>query len=158
MKTKSAFLILLTICITASIAHAGAGPNLSKGQTVYVPAYSHIYIGTKGNRYPLTITLSIRNIDPAVSIRITHVEFYETQGKFLKAFVSSPVSLPGFASTRYLITQKENEGGSGANFIVEWESDTLCNPPIIEAIMIGTQSQQGISFTSRGVPIVKPKK
>ena len=106
MKTKSAFLILLMICSTASLAQAGSSPNLSKGQTVYVPAYSHIYIGTKGNRYPLTITLSIRNIDPVVPVRITHVEFYETQGKFLKSFVSAPVSLPGFASTRYLITQK----------------------------------------------------
>jgi hypothetical protein len=37
--------------------------------------------------------------------------------------------------------------------MVEWKSekdDEFVNPPIVESIMIGTQIQQGISFTSRG--------
>jgi hypothetical protein len=33
---------------------------------------------------------------------------------------------------------------------VEWKSDKPVNMPIIEAIMIGTQMQQGVSFVSRG--------
>lgn len=34
--------------------------ELSSGQLLYVPAYSHIYIGHKSHPYQL----SIRNIDP----------------------------------------------------------------------------------------------
>ena len=30
------------------------------------------------------------------------------------------------------------------------EYNIYVNPPIVETVMIGTQSQQGISFTSRG--------
>ena len=49
--------------------------ELSKGQTLYVPAYSHIYIGNKANLYQLTVTLSIRNIDPLNPITLTVVDF-----------------------------------------------------------------------------------
>jgi len=59
---------------------------------------------------------------------------------------------------RYIIPERDKSGGSGANFIVAWKSKTPVNPPIIESIMIGTQSQQGISFTSRGRVIVSPDK
>jgi len=40
--------------------------------------------------------------------------------------------------------------GSGANFLVKWKSQTKVNPPLIEGVMIGTRSGQGISFVSRG--------
>jgi len=57
-------------------------------------------------------------------------------------------------SVRYIVPEDHRSGGSGANFIVEWESDKPVNPPIVETIMIGTQDQQGISFTSRGREIL----
>jgi hypothetical protein len=155
MKIKPTLFALLALIILSSPAQAADPAGMSRGQTVYVPAYSHIYIGNKGTPYLLTVTLSIRNIDPEIPIRITAVKYYETQGQFLKDFITEPVTLHAFASTRYLINQRENKGGSGANFIVQWESDTACNPPVIETVMIGTQSQQGISFTSRGVPLIK---
>ena len=55
----------------------------------------------------------------------------------------------------YIITEKDKTGGSGANFIVVWKSDTYVNPPIVETIMISTKGQQGISFTSRGQVIIQ---
>jgi len=55
---------------------------------------------------------------------------------------------------RYVIPEKDKSGGSGANFVVEWHSDKPINRPIIESIMIGAQSSQGISFTSRGQEIL----
>ncbi|MDF1591164.1 MAG: DUF3124 domain-containing protein [Desulfobacterales bacterium] len=55
---------------------------------------------------------------------------------------------------RYIVPETDKTGGSGANFIVKWESDRFVNPPIIESVMIGTQRQQGISFTSRGQVII----
>ncbi len=47
------------------------------------------------------------------------------------------------------------EGGSGANFIIEWSADGEVNPPIAEAVMIGTDKNHQMSFTSRGEPIVR---
>ena len=49
-----------------------------------------------------------------------------------------------------LIKAKDKSGGSGAKFVVRWKSKVLSNAPLIEAIMISTQSGQGISFVSRG--------
>lgn len=134
---------------------AGESAMLSKGQTVYVPAYSHIYHGNKERPFLLAVTLSIRNIDPEQPVKITLVDFYETQGKLLKKYLDKPISLRPLESIRYIVPQKETTGGSGANFIVEWQSEKQVNPPIIESVMIGTQSTQGISFTSRGQAITK---
>jgi len=132
--------------------------ELSKGQTIYVPAYSHIYSGNREKPFLLTVTVSIRNIDPKHSIEVTAVDYYETQGNLLKKFLNTPVSLKQLESIRYVIPQKDKTGGSGANFIVEWRSNHFVNPPIVEAVMIGTQSSQGVSFTSRGQAILPTQK
>lgn len=123
---------------------------LSKGQVIYVPAYSHIYSGNRERPFLLTITISIRNIDPKHPIQITTVDYYKTQGNLLKKYLDKPVTLAPLGSLRYVVAEGDTTGGSGANFIVEWKSEHVVNPPIVEAVMIGTQSQQGISFTSRG--------
>lgn len=127
---------------------------LSKGQTVYVPAYSHIYSGDREQPFLLTVTLSIRNCDPRQPMTVTVVDYYETQGRLLKKYLEKPLVLAPLESARYVVAQSDKAGGSGANFIVEWQAEQAVNLPIIETIMIGTQSQQGISFTSRGQAII----
>ena len=77
-------------------------------------------------------------------------------GKML--YIHKPAALNPLGSLRYIIPETDKSGGSGANFLVEWESDELMNPPIVESIMIGTQTQQGISFISRGRALIKNDK
>jgi hypothetical protein len=150
-------LILLCIFLISPLSLSATEKNinieLSKGQILYVPAYSHIYSGNKERPFLLTVTLSIRNIDPRHQIKIILVDYYETQGKLLKKQIDKPITLRPLDSLRYVIPEKDKSGGSGANFIVEWQSDKFVNPPLVESIMIGTQSQQGVSFTSRGKEI-----
>lgn len=131
------------------IAAAEHTEHLSKGQVLYAPAYSHIYSGNREKPFQLTVTLSIRNVDPKGQIKITLVDYYETQGALIHKQIEKPITLRPLQSLRYVIPESDKSGGSGANFIVEWLSDTYVNPPIVESIMIGTQSQQGISFASR---------
>jgi len=149
--------LLILVCIffvsPLSLYSAEKKDYLSKGQSLYVPAYSHIYSGNSERPFLLTVTLSIRNIDPKHQIKITLVDYYETQGKLLKKLMDKPKTLNPLESLRYVIPEKDKSGGSGANFIVEWKSDKFVNPPIVESIMIGTQAQQGVSFTSRGQEI-----
>jgi len=155
-KSLKYLFILLSICLFTpfSLYAVDDKIDLSKGQRMYVPAYSHIYSGSKERPFLLTVTLSIRNIDPTHLIKITLVDYYETQGKLLKKYIDKPVTLNPLESLRYVIPEKDKSGGSGANFIVEWHSDKPVNQPIIESIMIGTKSSQGISFTSRGREII----
>ena len=157
MKISSKYiLILLSICfvLPVSLFAADNKIELSTGQRVYVPAYSHIYSGNKEKPFLLTVTLSIRNIDPTNPIKITLVDYYETQGNLLKKHIGNPISVSPLESLRFVIPERDKSGGSGANFIVQWHSEKPVNRPIIESIMIGTQSQQGISFTSRGQEII----
>ena len=149
-RTVPAILLFLLTLLPAMAAGAADVPAKTSGQTVYVPAYSHIYHGNKNAKLLLSVTLSIRNVDPDNPITITVVDYYETQGKLVRQFVKAPVSLGPLGSERYIIPQDDSSGGSGANFIVKWQAAAPANPPIIETVMIGTQSQLGISFTSRG--------
>ncbi len=125
----------------------------SRGQTVYVPVYSHIYSGNLEKPFDLAVTLSIRNTDPQSPITLTHVEYYDSGGTLLTHYLRAPITLPPLATTRYVIKESDTAGGSGANFIVSWRSRIPVSPALIEAIMISTRSQQGISFTSRGTVI-----
>lgn len=151
------FILLFISFFPPPPIYAGENIRLSDGQSIYVPAYSHIYSGNRDKPFLLTVILSIRNIDPHYPIKITVVDFYETQGKLLKSYIDTPRILKPLESFRYIIPEKDKSGGSGANFLVEWESDKFVNPPIVESIMIGTKSQQGLSFTSRGRVIITPE-
>ncbi|MDH3799338.1 MAG: DUF3124 domain-containing protein [Desulfobacterales bacterium] len=146
-------LILGAIVLLAGLstaARAGSDVELSAGQIVYVPIYSHIYSGLKGRPFSLAATLSIRNTDPKHAITLVSVKFYDSDGKLIKEYLDKPAELKAMASTRYILTEADNAGGSGANFLVKWTSKAKVNPPLIEGVMIGTRSGQGISFVSRG--------
>ena len=151
---RACFFMLLFIFVAAgdfsSFAYADEAIILSKGQTLYVPAYSHIYAGSREMELLLTVTLSIRNVDSKHPITITAVDYYGTKGELIKKYLDQAVVLGPFESTRYIIPEKDKSGGSGANFLVEWKSEKSVNPPMIESVMIGAEGQQGISFTSRG--------
>lgn len=149
-KLKHAVLTLLILIFVVVPVIATEPLQSTTGQTVYIPAYSHIYHGNKETPLLLSVTLSIRNIDLKRSLTVNSVDYHETEGALVKQYIKEPFVLGPLGSVRYVVPQKDNTGGSGANFIVEWESDSPVNPPILETVMIGTQSQLGISFSSRG--------
>lgn len=122
---------------------------LSKGQTLYVPAYSHIYVGNRELPLLLTVTLSIRNVDPRHAVTVTSVEYYGSKGEYLKKYPENELKLGPLEATHCVIPQKDRTGGAGASFLVRWRSDEWANPPLVESVMIGAGGQQGISFTSR---------
>jgi hypothetical protein len=157
MLNKRRFPVMICFCLLIALAwmltpvdlFAEEAP-LSRGQTVYVPIYSHIYSGVKGRPFDLAATLSIRNTNLKNSITLLAVKYYDSEGKLVEDYLIKPLQLNALVSTRYIITEADRAGGSGANFIVVWTSERNVNPPIIEAVMIGTHSGQGISFLSRG--------
>jgi hypothetical protein len=124
------------------------------GQMVYVSIYSHIY-AKGGKPILLEATLSVRNSDPNEDITIASVRYYDTNGNLIKDYLEKPMLLKTLATAEFLVAEKEIEGGSGANFLVEWVSDTKVNEPVIEAVMIGIEGQTSISFVRTGVAIEK---
>ena len=142
--------VLVTIFLLCPGAWGQTETTLSKGQAVYVPVYAQIYHGFKERPFDLTVTVSIRNTDPNNAITVLSADHYDSNAKLVRKYVEKPVQLNAMASTRYIIKQSDKIVGSGASFIVKWKADHSVNPPIIESVMIGTEGQQGLSFTSRG--------
>lgn len=151
MKILSLF--LLSILFTCS----ALAEDLSKGQTIYVPVYSHIYTGDREKPFLLTATVSIRNTDLKNSITVTMADYYNQEGRKINGYVNKELVLKPLAAVRYVIKESDKQGGSGASVIVRWKSGTPVSEPIVESVMIGAQNQQGISFTSRGKVITETK-
>ncbi len=141
------WIMLLALLIT--LPGFCGGSDLSPGQLLYVPVYSHIYIGDRERPFNLAVTLSIRNTDPRNSLRLTAVDYYDTDGRLVRHYLESPVRLNPLGSIRYVVAEKDVKGGSGANFLVRWDAGAAINVPVVESVMIGAQSGQGISFTSQ---------
>jgi hypothetical protein len=124
--------------------------KLVVGQTIYVPIYSHIYIRDKSRVINLAATLSIRNTDAQNPIRINSARYFDANGALIKEYVNAPLRLAPMASTDFVVAEDDTSGGVGANFIVEWGASVEVTEPVVEAVMINTASQQGISFVSAG--------
>ena len=142
-------LFVAVICLCPPYGNA-AEVHLSRGQTIYVPIYSHIYGGDQERPFYLATICSIRNTDPNRSITLEAVDYHDSDGKILRSYLTAPVVLKPLASIRYVVKESDKSGGSGAKFIVRWKADAKVNPVIVEGIMIGTKMGQGISFVSRG--------
>ncbi len=131
---------------------------LSKGQTLYVPVYSHISHGNldgrgKPSELLLSSMLSLRNTDPAHSITVTSARYYDTDGKLLREYLPKPQVLGPMGSAELFVEHKDKAGGSGANFVVEWKADRSVNPPIVETVNAYFFGTQSVAFTSPGRPI-----
>ena len=154
---KSSIVVLLLSLIlqtvNCNIVFASKEYMLSKGQTLYVPVYSNIFSAPKKIPFNLATILSIRNTDMSNPIKIVAVDYYDTKGKLVRKYYQQPITLAPLESTDIFIPEEDTTGGTGANFIVKWKSQKEVNVPIIESVMIGMKSGQGISFVSPGQEI-----
>jgi hypothetical protein len=145
--------VLLATPVTAQEA-----PPLSEGQTVYVPVYSHILHGNRDGRGEaqtllLSSMLSIRNTDPDLGLTVLSVKYFDTAGKLLREYLAQPARLGPMASTDFFIENRDDKGGSGANFLVVWDAPKPLNPPIVETVNAYFFGSQSAAFTSHGRPI-----
>jgi len=129
---------------------AGCEKRLSNGESVYVPIYSNVYSGPKASSFELAVMLSIRNTDPKHSITLLRAEYHDSSGKKLESYVQKPTEVKPMASTYFYIKEYDKRGGPGASFLVKWNSEHKVNMPIIEGIMLGLSSGQGVSFVCPG--------
>ncbi|GFE59789.1 DUF3124 domain-containing protein [Geobacter sp. AOG2] len=148
----AAIMLILAICghAPASAAPDALEYRLSRGQTVYVPAYSNVFSGPKALPFSLATMLSIRNVDLHNRMRVTAIDYYGTDGKRLRSHLDKPLTLPPLGSTSVYLGEQDTAGGFGASFVVRWDAVKVINEPIVECVMIGAKSGQGISFVSPG--------
>jgi hypothetical protein len=124
----------------------------------YVPVYSDIYHLDGTQRFLLTSTISVRNISLKDSAYVFAGFYNDSKGKLLRSFVERPILLKPLEAIEFVIEDKEDKGGAGASFILEWGGSRFANQLLIQAVMIGTAGQQGISFTSKAEVISRTDK
>ncbi|WP_172826942.1 DUF3124 domain-containing protein [Flammeovirga sp. SJP92] len=124
-------------------------PSLDFQETRYVSAYSNLYYrSAKTNAY-CTVVLSIRNTSLTESIYVDKVDYYDSYGELLSKFVMDTNKLRPLETREFVVEYSDQEGGSGANFIVNYGAQSeLKDLPIIEAVSIGHVGNNGFAITS----------
>lgn len=120
----------------------GAPAKRVRSQTLYVPAYSHIYIRDAKRSMNLATTLSIRNTSPDTPLTLLLRQQWRVRA-----------CLPGhdpYPRPPCLHVRRgrygRHPGGVGANFILQWHAERPVPPPVVETVMITGANTQGISF------------
>lgn len=115
----------------------------------YLSVYSQIYSMTEHRTHNLTSMISMRNISDLDTIYLLRAEYYDTHGKSVRKYFDSPIFLAPMETTEIIIDEFDVSGGTGSNFIFEWQVPKDCPEPLFEGIMTSTMGQQGLSFTTQ---------
>ena len=129
--------------------------TFERTELVYVPIYSDIYYIDSKHTFSLTATLSIRNTSFKDSIYLFSIDYYNSTGEKVRRYNESALLLKPMESAEFVVENKDDAGGVGASFVVEWGAKPEAQRPYFQGVMIGTTGQQGISFTTEGVVIQK---
>jgi hypothetical protein len=124
-------------------------------EMVYIPIYSDIYYLDSKHTFSLTATLSIRNTSFKDSIYVFSIDYYNSGGQKVRRYNESTLLVKPMESVEFVVENKDDTGGVGANFVVEWGAKSGAQRPYFQGVMIGTTGQQGISFTTEGIVIQK---
>lgn len=127
--------------------------KLTLNEMVYVPIYSDIYYIDSKHTFSLTATLSIRNTSFNDSIYVFSIDYYNSAGQKIRTFNESTLLLKPMESVEFVVENKDDTGGVGANFVIDWGANEGAQKPFFQGVMIGTSGQQGISFTTEGIVI-----
>jgi len=131
---------------------------LSNGQHLYLPIYSVIQYGDRdrsgsARELPVSSLVSIHNTDLDRPIRLVAARYYATDGKFLRDFVTSPRVLKPMETVEFLVERRDVVGGSGANFVIQWDAAVPVSPPLVQALHVELQTNRAIVFTTDAVLI-----
>lgn len=151
---KPLFAMLLATLLAAVPAWAEEG-ELSLGQTLLIPSYSHIQVNNRdGKGDPGTLLLSsmltVRNPNLKTPMTLKSVAYVSTEGKLLREFQSQPKSLPPLGAVEFFVENRDKEGGAGASFLVVWEASQPARPAIAETVNAYFFGTQSLAFTSVG--------
>jgi len=134
---------------TAGQAVDPAAPAAARGELLYLPIYSSIFYENGQRTLEMAATLSIHNVNPDRQITIKRADYFDTSGKLIKRYFDKPLVLGPLQTTNVVIEKSDKAGGTGANFLVEWQAAGDASSPLVEAIMVNAASNLGIAFTTQ---------
>ncbi len=142
---------LLLLWATTAVSAFAQAPGVSTGQLLYLPVYSHVWHGeVDASGQPaktlVSVLVSVRNTDVSKSIQVDSARYYDTDGKLLREYVKSTKTIAPMGTFELFVPRSDDTGGSGANFVISWRSDSPSNPPIVEALHVNLPAGRAIAF------------
>lgn len=119
----------------------------------YLSVYSQIYSFTQHQKYRLTGMISMRNVSDTDTIYFLKADYYNTDGQKIRTYFNYPIYVKPMETLEIVIAQEDIEGGTGSNFIFEWQTPKNCPAPLFEGIMNSMHGTQGMSFTTHAIRI-----
>ncbi|RKN75150.1 DUF3124 domain-containing protein [Ulvibacterium marinum] len=115
----------------------------------YLSIYSQIYTLNEERKSNLTAMTSLRNTSEKDTIYISRADYYDTYGVLIRHYLNKTIFIRPLETLEIVIEETDDEGGTGSNFIFEWQKPISCPEPMFEGVMSSTIGQQGLSFTTR---------
>lgn len=134
------------------MATLSASDSLMQGIS-YLSVYSQIYSETEHRTHNLTGTISMRNTNLRDTIYIRKAEYFDTHGNSIRTYFNKPIYIKPMETVEIVIDEKDQSGGTGANFLFQWSIKPNTHEPYFEGVMISTSGQQGLSFTTKGIRV-----
>lgn len=149
---------MMALAVGATLAWAQAGAAKSAGQSLYLPIYSHIWHGemnklNQPEKTLVSVAVSFRNTDPQRSLRLLSARYYDTQGKKLRDYITTPLTVGPMGTHELFVPRSDDTGGSGANFIITWQADKPVNPPLVQGFHANLPVGRSIAFITSAVVI-----
>ena len=146
------------LLLSSGLALGQSAPGRSLGQVLYLPIYSHVWHGEADARGEpaktlVSVSVSIRNTDPAKSIRIISAQYYDTDGRKLREYVTAPRTLGPMGTYEIFVPRSDDSGGSGANFVISWKADAPVSPPLVEGFHANLPAGRSFAFMTSARPI-----
>lgn len=141
-------MVFLFVAVLSGTSKSDELPATCEAVT-YAPVYSDIYSGGRAQNVRLAATLSVRNVSPDAPVTLTAVSYHNTEGAVLHKSVDGPLELKPLETRDFTIDVVDLAGGSGANFLINWQAAHTTPAPLIETVMLGGLGTKGFAFASR---------
>lgn len=134
---------------------ARTSEQMSYSESIYVPIYTDVYHIDQSRLFPLTVTLSLRNTSVKDTVFVFDVDYFNSQGKLIKEHIDeqSMLVLGPLESYDLVIEKLTFKGDTGANYLVKYGQKNGTENMLVQALMINTSGQQGLSFITNGIRI-----
>lgn len=121
-----------------------------KGQLLYLPVYSNVPYQIDTLKFDMSAFVAIHNTDLKGKIYLTKVLYFNQDGKLVDNFLPNGTMTIEPLATKDFYIPYEDQSGTGANFLVEWRSDSLVNEPLIESVTLCVKPNNSVAILSQG--------
>ncbi len=120
------------------------------GQLLYLPVYSNVPYNIDTIKFDMSAFVAIHNTDLESPIILTKVLYFNQDGKLVFDYLKNGRVIIAPLATKDFYVPYEDQSGTGANFLIEWVSDTTVNEPLIESVTTCLKPNNTVAILSPG--------